>query len=221
MKECKKCGVRVSAPRALCPLCQATLTGGEDGGYETFPDVPTVYRQWGLFLRILIFASAAACLISGAVNLLLPESGLWSLMVIGGVGCMWATILTAIFKRNSLYKNILYEVVVISALLSLWDLFTGWHGAVFAYVLPALCLSAALSILILATVKREKPADYVVYLLIDQIFGLVPVVLGLCGLLAVRWPAYIFFTVSFLLLLGVILFNGHDLVAELRRRLHM
>lgn len=221
MKECNKCGVRVSVPRERCPLCQATLTGGEEGSCETFPDVPTVYRQWGLLFRILIFASVAACLIAGTINLLLPASGLWSLMVIGGVSCMWVTILTAIFKRRSLYKNILYEVVVISALLSLWDLFTGWHGVVFAYVLPSLCLFAALSILILATVKREKPADYVVYLLVDQIFGLVPVILGLCGLLTVRWPAYIFFIVSFLLLLGVLLFHGHDLIAELRRRLHM
>ena len=161
MRECKKCGVTVSAKREFCPLCQNKLTGGDGEAYETFPYVPTVYHQWGFLFRLLIFASVAACVICGTINLLIPGSGLWSLMVIGGVGCMWVTILTAIFKRNSLYKNILYEVAVISGLLMLWDLFTGWHGVVFTYVLPALCLFAALSILIVATVRREKPADYV------------------------------------------------------------
>lgn len=221
MKYCAKCHVSVSAPREHCPLCQEELTGGDGRETDTFPDVPTVYRQWGLFFRILIFASVAVCLICGAVNLLLPESGLWSLMVIGGVGCMWISILTAVFKRNSLYKNILYEVVVISALLLLWDLFTGWHGIVFTYVVPSLSLFAAFSILVVAVVRRERPADFVVYLLIDALFGLVPVILGLCGQLSVKWPAYVFFIILVLLLVGVLLFGGHDIAAELRRRLHM
>ena len=51
MKYCEKCKVSVPNPKQRCPLCQGMLTGGDGTETETFPNIPTIYRQYSLYFR--------------------------------------------------------------------------------------------------------------------------------------------------------------------------
>ena len=134
MKYCEQCKVSVTGQRSRCPLCQSVLRDEGEPYEEVFPVIPTVYNRFQFFFKLLIFASAVLGIVSAVINLLLPQSGVWSLFVLGGIGCLWVFLFIAVRKRNNIPKNILWQVAVTILFCLLWDLFTGWHGWSVDYV---------------------------------------------------------------------------------------
>lgn len=222
MKACPKCKVQVAGSHIQCPLCQGPLQA-VDGLREeaVFPYLPTIYHQFSLFFRILILSSVAAVVVSLVVNFLLPQSGWWSLFVGAGVGCMWLSLAIAIRKRNNVLKNMLYQVVVLSILAVLWDAWTQWHGWSLDYVVPILCFSTIVAMGILAMVKHWHAADYLIYLAIIGIFGVVPALFFALGWVHVTYPTLICVGGSILSLAAALVFEGGNMLQELKRRLHL
>ena len=218
---CEKCKVTVAGKRQRCPLCQGTLTQTQERSEEVFPDVPTIYHQYGMFIRLLLFTSVALAVISVAVNLMLPQTGWWSFFVVLGVGCLWVSLAFAVRKRSNIPKNMMYQVFTISILSIVWDALTGWHGWSIDYVIPIVCVAAMLSLGILARVLHMPIQDYMVYLMIDMVFGMVQIVFYLTGCLRVMYPSLICVAVSVISLAGLLIFEGSAMRAELRRRLHL
>ena len=221
MKYCEKCKVSVPNPKQRCPLCQGMLTGGDGTETETFPNIPTIYRQYSLYFRLMILGSVAAGVISVMINMLLPDSGWWSLFVVGGLVCMWIPLWTAVRKRSNISKNILYQVVVLSLLLCGWDGFTGWHRWSVNFAIPALCISAMLGITIVSKVMHLKAEDYIIYLLINIIFGLVPFIFAVTGLASIKWLCLASMVVSVVGLTSVFHFTEANVWQELKKRFHL
>lgn len=88
MKYCEKCKVVVPSGRERCPLCQRFLTETDQQGYddEIFPYIPTIYHQYNLLIRFLLFLSVTICVICITCNLLFWTHSWWSLFVLAGVG---------------------------------------------------------------------------------------------------------------------------------------
>ena len=65
MRYCEKCKVVVPSGRERCPLCQRFLTETDQQGYddEIFPYIPTIYHQYNLLIRFLLFLSVTICVI--------------------------------------------------------------------------------------------------------------------------------------------------------------
>lgn len=221
MKYCEKCKVQVPNPKSHCPLCQGMLTQGDGTETETFPNIPTIYRQYSLYFKLLILCSVAAGLISLMINMLLPQSGWWSLIVVGGLVCMWIPLFAAVRKRSNIAKNLVWQVVILSVLISLWDVFTGWHRWSVNFVIPALCISAMLGIAIVGKVMRLRAEEYIIYLLIDVIFGLVPLIFVLTGLATAAYLCLASVVVSALCLTSIFLFSEINVWQELKKRLHL
>ena len=138
MKYCAKCKVTVTGAGTRCPLCQGGLqeNGEPDVRGAIFPNIPDTLHKHSLFFRILILVSVAAVVICGVINLILPEHGWWSLFVLAGVVCGWISLAVAFHYRRNVPKSILYQVVVVCVLTTLWDYWTGWHGWSIDYVIP-------------------------------------------------------------------------------------
>ncbi|MFQ8599809.1 MAG: DUF6320 domain-containing protein [Oscillospiraceae bacterium] len=221
MKTCENCRLQVAGNREYCPLCQAELTGEGDPEQEAFPKIPTVYKQHTLFFRILLFSSIAGGVIALALNFMLPQSGWWSLFVLLGLGCTWASLAIAVRKRGNIPKNLLYQVVLISLLAALWDWVTGWRGWSIDYVVPLVCICAMVAMSVLARVLRLRIQDYMIYLCIDAVFGVVPIVFFLTGVLRVVYPALICVAGSLISLAALLVFEGQNMLLELKRRLHL
>lgn len=224
MKTCTHCGITVNAPRKLCPLCQGQLKsepGVSQQEEEAFPIVPTYYQQFTLFFRILIMASIAAGAISIVLNLLISNSVWWSLIVIAGIVFIWLTVITAVKKRTNLPKNILYQIVLIGITVFVIDYLTGWLKWSVNYVIPSLCLSAMIAIAVIAKIQRSRINEYAVYLLIDGVFCLAPLLLLCTRVTTVLWPSLISIASSIVFLSGILIFTGLNLKGELKRRLHL
>lgn len=220
MKYCNSCKVDVVGNRKNCPLCQEILKGDkyED---EVFPRISFVYKEHGLFFKIMLLVSIIIAAISVSLNILLPHSGAWSLFVLGGLGSVWVSLISAINKRNNIPKNIVYQVMIISVIAVIWDFLTKWKGWSITYVIPFVCFFAMISMAIISKVRKLHIEDYILYIIIDGLFGLIQIIFIFTGGLTVLYPSLICIVTSITSLSTILIFEDRKLLAEIKRRLHL
>jgi len=156
-----------------------------------------------------------------AVLLCLPEHRVAALSGLAGLASGWLTVGIAVKKRAKPLKAVFWQICVLSILALAWDYGTGWRGWSLDYVLPILYICTLLAMAVIAGVLHLDPSDCLLYLVLNILLGLVPLVLLLTGTLRVVYPAMICAAVSLILLAVLILFEGHALKSELLRRLHL
>lgn len=221
MKTCEKCAVTVAGDAIKCPLCQNALTEEEQEQDAVFPFIPIVKYEYSLLYRILQLCSAFAVIVSCIVNWMFPKSGLWSLFVVAGVACVWISISIAVRKRHNILKNMAYQVSIISVLSVLWDLFTGWRGWSTDFVIPIAFACAMVATTILARVLKMQVGDYIIYLFLLILYGIIPTAFVLSGLSGIVYPSLICVAGSLLSLAVLLIFEGKNMIEELKRRLHL
>lgn len=188
---------------------------------EVFPRISFVYKEHGLFFKIMLLISIIIASVSVAVNILLPQGGAWSLFILGGLGSVWASMVSAINKRNNIPKNIVYQVMIISVIVILWDLLTGWKGWSITYVIPFVCFFAMISMAIISKVRKLYVEDYILYIIIDGLFGLIQIIFIFTGGLTVLYPSLICIVTSVISLSSILIFEEKKLSSEIKRRLHI
>lgn len=219
MRHCEKCKVNVSIPRAQCPLCQNQIISDGKPEAEIFPEIPLVQHKYGLALRILMFISFVAITVCVTINILLPFETFWSLIVILGIAGMWLSIYTAIKKRRNISKNLLWQAVLLSVLITGIDWFTGWHKWSINFVVPSIFVFTMLSNSIVLLIMHRRAYDFIIYLVVDGLLGLIPLIFILTGWANVIWPSLVCVLLSLTLLAAILIFvrNMDD---ELKKRLH-
>lgn len=222
MSFCNKCKVEVIGNRQLCPLCQAELKGkAAEAQPDIFPYVPTLYRKHNLFFRILMLLSVATVVICFTINALIPYTGWWSWTVAGGIVSFWVSLLFAVRKRHNVPKAVLYQTVLLSALAAGWDYFTGWHGWALDFVIPFVCVGALIALAATAKIIQLSAPQAAIYFTIAAVFGIVPLVFLMKGLVAIRLPSLICVAASAITLAALLIFQLENVGSALKRRLHM
>lgn len=220
MKHCTNCKVDVVGNRKNCPLCQETLKGDKHEE-DVFPKILFVHREHGLFFKIMLLVSIVIATVSVAINILLPDRGAWSLFILGGLGSVWASMISAINKLNNIPKNIVYQVMIISVIAVIWDLLTKWKGWSITYVIPLVCIFAMISMAIISKVRKLYVEDYILYIIIDGLFGLIQIIFIFTGGLTALYPSLLCIVTSIISLSTILIFEEKKLRAEIKRRLHL
>lgn len=221
MLYCEKCNVKIEGYRTECPLCQNILNQSDDCSEEIFPIVLTTFHAHKLYFKLLIFASIIGVVGALGVNILLPQTGFWSLLVLLGVGYIWIAVAVAIRKKNNIVKNIFYQGTMILLAAILFDIFFGLDGISIDYILPCLCVGMMASITILAKVMKLPIGQFFTYLIIICLFGIVPSIFILTNIVKVLYPSVICVGCSIISLSALFLFEGSNIMVELKRRFHL
>ncbi len=221
MQMCDNCKVSLKGNYEVCPLCGGILHENEEPSEEVFPNLPTIFQEFNIFIRIMILISIAAIIVSFAVNLIFTKESRWSLIVAAGIACMWISLFFIIRKKNNIPKTIVWQVVLIGILSVLWDWSMGWLGWSIDFVIPAVCFGAMIVMAIAAKILKIGVRDLIVYLFIDIIFGFIPIIFILTGVLNVVFPSVICVATSTISLSALILFQGDNMKAELRKKMHI
>ncbi|WMJ87553.1 DUF6320 domain-containing protein [Anaerocolumna sp. MB42-C2] len=220
MQYCEHCKVHIRGNRKYCPLCQNTLSGLGSEEEELFPDIPVTY-QYNLMIRVMMFISISIVVVSLAVNAMFPVNVNWPMFIIFGILCIWISLAMVIRKRHNIPKSVIWQVGVISVLAVLWDWKTGWRGWSLDYVIPIVCVVAMIVMYITAKIMRLGVRDFIIYIVLDSIFGIIPILFLLLNLLHVKYPSVISISISVLSLAAVILFEGDNIREELNKRMHL
>jgi len=213
--------VSITGSFEKCPLCQNTLIGESQNEYETFPFVPLAKYKHNMLYRLLQLGSAAIVIASFVINWMLPHAGLWSLFVVAGVVCVWISLITAIRKRHNILKNLSYQVVIVSVLSVLWDVFTGWHGWSVDFVIPIAFVSVMAATAVLSRILKMYTDTHIIYSFLLIVYGIIPMIFVLSGLSEIILPSLVCVACSLFSFAALLIYEGRDMKEELKRRLHL
>ena len=218
---CPRCEVSVEGDWSTCPLCQSALTGRAIT--SPFPAVPLTFSRRRVF-RVLFLMSLALVLASLLVQLFFERDdadlGAWRFVWLG-VATMWLVVIMAIQKRHNLAKGTVYLVAIASLLCTYWDYLTGWNGWALTYVVPILCASAMIAVLITVRLMRMAVGDHILYSGLTAVMGLVPILFLTLNWVYQPLPAAICGVLSLITLILLQLARGGQVRHELSKRLHM
>jgi hypothetical protein len=222
MLRCEHCKVSLPGTQSCCPLCQSKPVGNPDGSRDRFPLLPesrrTVSRALVTWLAFVSVCAAAICI---TINITVPAGGWWSMFVLAGVASLWIDFAVVLKKQKNLPKSIIWQVIVVSLMAFVWDIFTAYKGWSLEYVLPILSASAMLALTVVAKARSLDIQDYILYLVIACVFGIVSFVLILTGAVRVVIPSAVNFCAAVVFLAFLLFFEGKALWAEIQRRLHL
>ena len=219
MLYCEKCGVSLSGAMDLCPLCQGVLTGQPEE--DVFPVLPEQKRPCRLAAQLAGLLTVAALAVCTAVNYCFPEHGWWVWFVAAGLASAWVLTGVALWKRRNPMKAIVWLLAAVMALALIWDRRTGFGGWSVNFVLPCFIPCMQLAAFAAARVLRLRPADYLRYLGLCLVAGLLPLIPLLRGMLWMIYPSVICVGVSTVALSALVLFRGKVLKGEIARRIHL
>lgn len=221
MLYCRRCKVSVAGNKRCCPLCQGKLMGKAEPETEVFPEIAPEKYSRSFALRLVSFISITIIVILFALNLIFANGVWWSLMSAAAIGCLWFTVSVGIIQRKNVFKNITFQLFIISAIAVLWDLCTTWRGWSIDYVIPISCIVSMLSMVILSKIMKIPPSEHIIYLTLDGIYGIVPIVFIFTGVLNTVIPCVVCVACSIISVAALLLFEGKNMLYEATRRFHL
>ncbi|MGI6730771.1 MAG: DUF6320 domain-containing protein [Anaerovoracaceae bacterium] len=220
MQYCNHCRVSIRGNKDRCPLCKNVIAPGVKNSAEIYPKIPLEYERY-LVIRILIFITIVTIVVSFAVYRLIPSNINWPIFVLLGLLSMWLSIAFVLRKRHNLTKNMMWLVLLASALSVLWDWRIGWKGWSLEYVIPTVCVAVIVAMYITAKVMKLSDRDYTVYFLLGGLFGIIPVIFIIFEWVNVLYPSIICVSVSIIFLSALVIFQGDSIKSELKKKMHI
>lgn len=221
MRRCEDCGVQVAGIRGRCPLCGEPLEKVPGEEREIYPKVPLLRKKYKKLLFPLFLFSIACCVAAGIVNLVFPQTGFWSLIVLCGVLYLWSCLRTAVTKRGNLPKQLFLQTLFLSALLLLLDLLTGWRGWSAGYGVPLLSTASMMALAVYYWGFRWEDHHIVQYVALDLLYSVVSAVLFFTGCAGVLWPSLLCMCMGVGSFLAVVLFRRKVTLGQLHRGAHL
>lgn len=219
MQECPKCRVRVAGNKECCPLCQGELAG--EPSRDPYLQLKQGKLTRHVFLRIVSFSAVVLIILSLALNMMIVPEVWWSLLAVAAIVCLWVTVSIGISYRKKLFKNLTFQLFFITIAAVLWDVSVGWKGWSLDYVLPITCIAYMVSIWVISRFITGPRNSYIIYLLIDCIYGMVPIIFVLTGVLSLPYLSVCCVALSLISLCALLFFEGKALREEVQKKLHL
>lgn len=225
MRRCEECAVTIEGAWSRCPLCSAPVAAPTAGEESPSPlaAIPLTFSRRRVF-RALFLVSIALILASFIAQLLFGQDvdGLGVLRSVWlGVSAMWLVVLMAVRQRRNIAKSTAYLVVLVGLVCVYWDYLAGWPGWSLTFVVPILCASSIVALLITVRVMRIEEGEHVVYSWLTVLLGLTPLGFLLLGWVTHPMPSAICGGLSLVALALVQMARGAAVRHELAKRLHV
>ena len=110
---CNHCKVYIRDGKETCPLCGNILSDNNNGvkGEEIYPEIPLTYNRH-MVIRILVFISVVAMVVSCTVYKMVPVNVNWPGLVFLGLVSVWLSLINVLRKRHNITKSIMWQVTL-------------------------------------------------------------------------------------------------------------
>lgn len=221
MKYCNKCKTHITGSLTYCPLCQSELVVIDEKVEELYPMAYESDAANYMILKIFAFISVVVSILSVFMNIIIPTKVWWSLIVVTTFVCLWISLSIAISKHKNILKYLLHQSIIISLFSIFLDYFTGRYGWSINFVIPVIFTLAMIVMYILSKILRLQAGEYMIYLLLDALFGIIPILFLVTDSVKYTVPSFICILVSLISVTALIIFEGRTMLSELKRRLHI
>lgn len=151
MSYCVNCGVELDSSLKACPLCSTPVINPNQpynpDEKSPFPtqkgQVEFVRRKdLGILISIVVLSTSLTCML---LNLLVFQSSLWSLIVIGPCIILWVLLIPfVIYSRLSVYMSLFFDALAISIYLFMLTFLTKSNRWFYQIALPIVFTSLVL-----------------------------------------------------------------------------
>ena len=213
MKHCNSCNIDINTDEKVCPLCQSRLTGTCT---PIFP-VPSI-KKLDLFLNILLYLVIIGIAATGYVDYYPDKAFSYSIYVLCG-GISGYILLRYFFKKArkdwiSFFFNTSFICMI---LLAGWYYFTKFQ-LIMDYIIPGITIFDLVFSTIMAIIlKQSYTRKYIHIIVMNVIFGFIPLLLVLLHLAQDPMLAQISMISSVVTILGLIIFDFNSLKEEISR----
>lgn len=221
MQHCVKCNVDIAGNKSCCPLCQGKLLGEGNENDEVFPKHHKKKNTMNFFIKLVTLICVVGIIACIVINISVSPNILWSGFTTAGIFCGWCIFMIGILKKHNIFKNISCHMLNSCVMVLIWDYFTGKHGWSVDYVFPCICSVAVITVFIYGIINRRPANEYLIYLLLDGMFSLIPLVFLINGMVKIVLPSAICIGIGSIAIAGVLIFKGAYILAELNRRMHL
>lgn len=222
MKTCPKCKTSVKGEWTKCPLCQTLLV----------TEAETEQKPSSLLNVPLTFNRQKAMQVFFRISLLLVllyfiGHYFWTFQFFGleyvlfGLLITWTLFIILLQKRRNIVKAILYILVFIAFVSIYFDYLNGWLSWSLTFVIPILSTSSLLAMFISIQVVSLKAEDYVLYLQLAALVGIVPLLFLIMHWVAHPLPSLVSVIFSFVMLISVFVRYRKTVIQELQKRMHI
>lgn len=219
MRHCKKCNVKLDIISNKCPLCNSEI-GDNKNNNSSYPIINLVVTT-SLFRKLVFFV---ACIISVAVMILnyaLTPDIKWSLFVILQIYSSYYVFYNILNGRKKVIKLLLSLNIIVSSLSIFWDVYTGFHGWSVNYVLPSLCISYGIFMLILRLVRYYAFKENSSYIYLNICLEFLPIILVYLGYAKSNILIYLSTIFGIINLLMLLAFDGSNFKDDIVKKLHI
>lgn len=221
MRHCYNCKVDIKGDYNTCPLCHESLIlENKSAEQNPYPDIPLRFNKQQV-VKLLIIVSIVIIGLWFIIEGLSSRQITPLKLVLLGVMSMWLVVLIIIRKRRNIAKGIVYLIVSLSLIGVYFDYLDGFGGWSTTYVVPIICSFALIAMFIAVRVVRLEVGDYVLYLLIAALLGLIPALFLLFNWVTQPIPALLSIVLSGVMLILILVFWGSDILGELKKRMHI
>lgn len=219
MKKCDKCNVLLDIIDNECPLCNSEIK--DDNNFESsYPKLDPVINNH-LFRKILLFITCLVSILVIVLNYFLTPSIKWSLFVILQLGLAFYTFYNILSGRKKIIKLLLILSILVSGFSVFWDIYIGYHGWSVNYVIPSICISYGLFMLILRIVNYYAFKENSSYIYLNICLEFVPVALVFFNKADLNLLVYLSGFFGVLNLLTLLIFDGSNFKDDILKKSHI
>lgn len=218
MNKCKKCNVYVDAPGNICPLCKSVLE--KDNTNSTYPVIKNKLSK-DFVRKVLLFIVACISLVVLVLNQLLTPNIRWAGFVVAAMVSTYLVFRSIMTGRNNVLRLMFTLDFLVIILAIFWDYYTGYRGWSLNYVLPTLCISYGMFLIVLRIVSYFAFRENSTYIYINVFLEFLPLVLLYMGKVTFVPLAVISGILGIANLLILLVFDGSKFKSDLEKKLHI
>ncbi len=219
---CENCKVEVETDTGTCPLCHEKLEKSTERIYP--PRSKMIGKDTlSIFTKIYFFTAVVITGIVGLINYVTMGRFTWSVIVFAGILYSFVLIRNTIIAHSNVSSKLFLQAVFMCILLYIIDANTKTGSELWSlnYAIPFVIVSTTVTSTLVAVFNLKKWRDYTMYVFVNLLLGVTPIILSLFTEITVLWPSILSCMFSAFVLIGMLLFYKKKLTNELKKNFHI
>ena len=217
MIKCNKCHINLDTVSDVCPLCNSDV---KENNNSVYPYIENNISR-AVLMKKIFFIHCIVCLAILLINYFCTPNVKWSVFVVIQVILTYFIFHKVLCGRNRILRLLFMLNFVICVVSIFWDYYVGFNGWSINYVLPSLCISYGIFMIILRFINYFAFKENTSYIYLNVCIAFVPLILVKLGKITFPLLAIISSVTGVINILILIIFGWSNFKEDIRKKFHM